>query len=387
VIAGSCEFIQAPAEPIQEVPSMGKKIETIWKIDLHTSAKHTILLRYWEAWLPIMATWNQRVLYIDGFAGPGKYKGGEDGSPLIALKAARDHRAKPKAEIVFIFIEKEEDRFNHLGQTVEEIKPTLPSNFKVNCIHGLFNDEMTKVFAYLDEQKKHIAPSFVFIDPFGFSHTPFQTIQRIMQNRRCEVLITFMYEEINRFLSHPDHPETYDRLFGTQEWTEVLRLTDPDQRRRMIHDIYRDQLQEAAGIQYVRSFEMLNQGNSTDYFLFFGSHKILGLEKMKEAMWAVDPSGTFHFSDYTSANQTMPLFASGPDFDHLKNTILSSFKGKVVLVDDLEDFVIAKTPFLKTHFRRQILAPMEKEKEIEIVEAKSLRRRGSFPSGTKIRFK
>jgi len=365
---------------------MAKKLETIWKMDLHTSAKHTILRRYWVAWLPIMATWNQRVLYIDGFAGPGKYKGGEDGSPLIALKAARDHRAKPKAEVVFIFIEKEEDRFEHLGQTVGEIKPTLPSNFKLNCVHGLFNDEMTKVFDYLDEQKAHIAPSFVFIDPFGFSHTPFETIQRIMQNRRCEVLITFMYEEINRFLSHPDHPETYDLLFGTDEWREVVPVKEPDQRRRMIHDIYRDQLRKVAGIEYVRSFEMQNRGNSTDYFLFFGSHEILGLEKMKEAMWAVDPSGAFHFSDYTSQNQTMSLFANGPDFDRLKNMILSRFKGNVVLVDDLEDFVIAQTPFLKTHFRRQILAPMEKENEIEVVEGKLSRRRGSFPGGTRIRF-
>jgi hypothetical protein len=35
----------------------------------------------------------------------------------------------------------------------------------------------------------------------------------------------------------------------------------------MIHDIYRDQLL-GAGVEYVRSFEMLNQGNRTDYFLF-----------------------------------------------------------------------------------------------------------------------
>ncbi len=366
---------------------MGKKLETIWEMNPHTLAKHTILRRYWQAWLPIMTTWNQRVLYIDGFAGPGRYNQGEDGSPLIALKAARDHKARPKAETVFIFIEKDEDRFEHLEQTVEEIKPTLPSNFKINCVRGLFNDEMTKVFDQLDEQKLHIAPSFVFIDPFGFSHTPFQTIQRIMQNHRCEVLITFMYEEVNRFLSHPKHPETYDRLFGTEGWREVLSVTNPEQRRRRIHDIYRDQLRKAAGIEYVRSFEMLNQGNSTDYFLFFGSHEILGLEKMKEAMWAADPSGAFHFSDYTSATQTMSLFASGPDFDSLKETILARFKGLSVSVDDLRDFIIAETPFLRTHFKRQILAPMEKAEEIEIVEAKSSRRLRSFPSGTKIRFK
>jgi len=93
----------APGGPL----SLAKKLETVWRIDPHTQAKHTILRRYWEAWLPIMTKYNQRVLYIDGFAGPRLYAGGEDGSPLIALKAARDHRAKPKSEVVFTFIEKD----------------------------------------------------------------------------------------------------------------------------------------------------------------------------------------------------------------------------------------------------------------------------------------
>ncbi|HKW32565.1 MAG TPA: hypothetical protein VJN92_06145 [Candidatus Acidoferrum sp.] len=54
---------------------MAKKLETIWRIDPHTQSKHTILRRYWEAWLPIMTKYNQRVLYIDGFAGPGRLPG------------------------------------------------------------------------------------------------------------------------------------------------------------------------------------------------------------------------------------------------------------------------------------------------------------------------
>jgi three-Cys-motif partner protein len=45
-----------------------------------------------------------------------------------------------------------------------------------------------------------LAPTFAFLDPFGFSHMPIHLIERIVRNSRCEGLITFMYEEINRFL-------------------------------------------------------------------------------------------------------------------------------------------------------------------------------------------
>jgi three-Cys-motif partner protein len=364
---------------------LAKKLETVWQIDRHTQSKHTILRRYWEAWLPIMTRYNQRVLYIDGFAGPGRYVGGEDGSPLIALISARDHQARPESEVVFTFIEKDKKRFDHLEQIIEQIKATLPPNFKVHCIHGEFDDQMADALDQLEEKKAQLAPSLVFIDPFGFSHTPFGTVQRIMQNRQCEILITFMYEEINRFLGHPDHAETYDLLFGTDAWRRVFEVKNPDDRRRMIHDIYRDQL-HAIGIEYVRSFEMLNQGNRTDYFLFFGSHSLRGLEKMKEAMWKADPAGAFQFSDYTDANRTINLFPDKPDFEGLKRILLARFHQKDISIEELSAFVLVDTPFLKTHFKTQILKPMELAGELSKVQAKEGRKLGTFPDGTTFRF-
>jgi three-Cys-motif partner protein len=364
---------------------LAKKLDTLWEIDPHTQSKHTILRRYWEAWLPIMTRYNQRVLYIDGFAGPGIYAGGEDGSPLIALKSARDHHARPRSEVVFIFIECDRSRFDHLLQTIEQIKPTLPDNFRVECVFGRFDDQMKGVLNTLDQQRTRLAPSLVFIDPFGFPHTPFPTVERIMQNQKCEILITFMYEEINRFLSHPDHVETYDLLFGTRRWREVLEVLDPEHRRRLIHDIYRDQLR-GARINYVRSFEMLNLGNRTDYFLFFGTHNLLGLEKMKEAMWKVDPAGKFQFSDFTDANKTMKLFSDEPDFRALKAMIIGRFSGvDASSIDELTNFVLADTPFLRTQFKTHILKPMELGSELSIVRAKENRRLGTFPDGTVLR--
>ena len=209
---------------------MARKLGVTWKLDSHTAQKHAILRRYLAAWLPIMTGWSGRVIYIDGFAGPGKYKGGEDGSPLIALQAARDHRVKMKAEIVFAFVEKDKRRYEHLRKVVKTIAPTLPRNFRVSCIHGSFSEEISSLMNQLDEQEARLAPSLVFIDPFGFAHTPFSTVSRIMQNPRCEVLITFMYEEINRFLGHPGHEATYDALFGTARWRDVIPVTSADQR-------------------------------------------------------------------------------------------------------------------------------------------------------------
>ncbi len=82
---------------------------------------------------------------------------------------------------------------------------------------------------------------FAFIDPFGYSDTPMSIISRLMRYYGCEVLITFMYEEINRFLT---------AYYRTKEY------------------------------QYDALF-------------------------MKDAMWAADPSGIYQFSDFTDQKQLL----------------------------------------------------------------------------------
>ena len=89
----------------------------LWKLEPHTRGKHLVLKRYLEAWFPIMGSWNGRILFIDGFAGPGEYEAGEEGSPIIAIRSLLEHRARKMiaAEVQFILIEKEKDASSTLG--------------------------------------------------------------------------------------------------------------------------------------------------------------------------------------------------------------------------------------------------------------------------------
>jgi three-Cys-motif partner protein len=75
--------------------------ETVWPLEPHTRAKHEILRRYLEAWSAILSLGGfPTIAYVDGFAGPGAYDNGEDGSPIIALKSALTHQMRIKAEHV-----------------------------------------------------------------------------------------------------------------------------------------------------------------------------------------------------------------------------------------------------------------------------------------------
>ena len=152
--------------------------DTLWPIEPHTAAKHQILRKYLDAWLPILGTYNKRVIYLDGFAGPGRYTGGEPGSPIIALEAALTHQAKLPGELVFLLIENRPDRADHLDAEIAKLQ--LTSSFKVQVERGTFADKLGKTLDSLDSDGSPIAPTFALIDPFGFSGIPYALIQRLL---------------------------------------------------------------------------------------------------------------------------------------------------------------------------------------------------------------
>lgn len=245
----------------------------------------------------------------------------------------------------------------------------------VKVIEGAFDEEIAN---FIDMQDG-VVPIFAFIDPFGWT-IPFSSIRRILTSPHCEVLVNFMYEYINRFIGLPEQSDNFDALFGTTDWRKLIDLSDPDERRQESHDLYMRQLQHSAHARYARSFEMKNARNSTAYYLFYATNNLLGLEKMKDAMWKVDASGEFTFSDATNHDQLV-LFQKEPRLDILRAQIIDHFHGKEATVQEIKEFVIEKTAFRDTH-RKTVLKEMEQSDPagLEVVDPLPTRRKGTYPN-------
>jgi three-Cys-motif partner protein len=367
---------------------------TIWPIDRHTQAKHEILRRYLEAWLPILVQHFQRARIIDGFAGPGEYKGGQPGSPLIALDVLLKHpteavrKAVQKGTIELIFIEQEARRSKHLQQLLDDQRQKLacPLHLQTSIITGTFAGEMEKILQVMQRQHRegNTVPTFVFIDPFGYSHTPLNLIKSILSLPSCEVLITFMAEEVNRFLDvdYRTKEQQYDDLFGTDEWRHITQeTTNPTDRMRRQHDLYHRQLLNVGKARYARSFRMRNKHNATDYFLFFATNSQKGLLEMKRAMWKVDLTGSFEFSDFSNPYQ--PLLLTEPNYTDLQQRLSKEFQGKTVLIDVIEEYVLAETPYLTC--KKAALLPMETASppqiRVKLTDLAYKRKKGDYPEG------
>ena len=353
--------------------------EIVWDLEPHTRAKHEILTQYLQAWIPILTQGKfPEIMYVDGCAGPGRYSKGEDGSPIIALRIALQQPAHVRTTIRFVFIEELGDRADLLSDIIASL--SVPDNCHIELYgNESFETAFGRVLSAYNSQGQPLPPTFAFIDPFGYSDVPLSIVREILKHSSCEVLVNFMYEEINRFLSLPNQERHFDSLFGTHEWREGRPIADPRTRKRFLHDLYYRQLRDSAGAKYVRSFEMRNKKDRVDYYLFYATNSIVGLSRMKDAMWKVDGSGEFRFSDATNPNQAV-LFGNEPNIDVLRSQLLTQFAGREVSVGEIEEFVLAETAFRNAHYKR-VLKPLEiaKPAVIEVVDPPPGRRHGTYP--------
>ncbi|NUM53973.1 MAG: three-Cys-motif partner protein TcmP [Candidatus Hydrogenedentes bacterium] len=360
------------------------KRDVLWPIEPHTKGKHLVLENYLAAWWPIMASSNKRVLFIDGFAGPGKYSGEEDGSPIIAMRSLLNSpRRMLRSHVQFRFIEADSTSAEHLKSLCERWKESLPPNCGLQVIPGAFDEHLTSVMDDLEKQSTALDPAFVMIDPFGVSGTPMSVVRRIFKNPRSEVLITYMYEYINRFKSTYSFEHKLDELYGCANWRQALEEIDPARRDRILFDVYEKQLR-AAGARYVLRFNLF-KGGRLFYALFFGTQDLTGCDKMKQAMWKVAPDGDFAFHGYHTEQLTLGL--ETVDFVPLMNELSGRFRNSGwVKIEEIENFVRSdETDYHSGHLKVKTLRPMESEGTI-LVDEKTRRRKFAYTPGTRIRF-
>lgn len=360
---------------------------TVWPLAPHTRAKHDLLSRYLGGWFPILSRYNGRIVFLDGFAGPGVYSSGEPGSPVVALETLLTHSYWPNMrhqEFVFLFNESDRARFARLQQVVSNLQAKYqpwPSNVKLRLGNSTFEDTANELLAYVAQQRAQLAPTFAFVDPFGVSGMPMELLSRLLAFNRCELFVYFRFDTVNRFATAGNIDDRLNELFGTDVYQQVRGLAGPD-RKKYLHDLYQYQLTTVCGFPFVKSFEMINDKGHTGYYLFFGTRNIVGLRVMKEAMWKVDPGGGQLFSDILAGQDI--LFREEVDIEPLKLALRNQFTGQTVSVNALEEYLLIHTPYAASHLKKLTLKPMQAD---GYIGSPNQKRRGTFPQGTLITFR
>ena len=372
--------------------------DILWRFDDHTKAKHEILKKYIEAWVAILTQSINigRVVYIDGFAGPGESIDHEAGSPLIALDSIINHKLfnKFKSEIILLFIEKDPKRKEHLEELLRQKFSNLPKKVKYKVIEGEFNDQLSGILNSLDEKQSKLAPTFCFVDPFGWSDLNLDVLARFMMQDKAELLITFMAGFIKRFIDSPSHYESLKHLFTDNQINE-LKNSSPTTKGEKALQFFLENLKNKINKEvYSISFETRNKTNNLEYYLIYLTSNVVGMKVMKDAMYNISDKGEFKFSDFdfNPSQKTLVDYGLKLKKQWIKDAtnelcIYISNNGlinKEIPLEEVEKYIVLYTHYA---FRKEILKYLESTSKIDIIGERKRKHTHPDNVGIKIKFK
>lgn len=138
------------------------KVKKIWSV-----VKDELLACYLVPYFSKIMSTRKPLLYVDCFAGKGKFDDGKNGSPLNALDCLRQsiamnaayQKGAPTPEVFMRFIE-----LNHAQELITNIPKDSPCNIKV--IEGAFE---ANIIPLLQKVQKSYCNSnvFLYVDPYG----------------------------------------------------------------------------------------------------------------------------------------------------------------------------------------------------------------------------
>ncbi|GAA2999704.1 hypothetical protein GCM10010519_35360 [Streptomyces lactacystinicus] len=339
--------------------------DVIWPRDPHTAAKHALLRRYLQAWAPIMLSHNDIVTYAEGFAGPGVYRDGEPGSPVVAHQVLSGALRRNPRRVKMVLVEENARRKTELEHRIATAAGTYgprSGRLDVHIAQGQCHPDLLRQLARAGSLNH---PMFVLLDGFGGPEVPFPLLRRIATQRRSEVMVTFQPAFLVRFAGKDDrHRAAGDAFFGDSDWHGVFQQP-ASAKAAYLRDRYRESLGRA-GFQHTLVFEMIDEAGHLLY-LIFGTRHERGVEKMKEAMWVVDTTSGVRYRDPKDPNQQALDLELEPDTGPLRRILLDHLRTAPAArsVDQLKKYALLETVYRPTQVI-PLLKRMRDDRDIDV---------------------
>lgn len=248
--------------------------------------KHDLLRRYLPVFGGKTGAKGRGVVYLDGYAGRGRYDNGSPGSAELILRIAEDQASKGISYRLF-FYESLRKNYNALKPVVDEY---TARGIQAEVTRA---EVITGLGGVIDAAKG--LPLFLFLDPCGVG-MPFADLTGALAGPRqdtwppTEVLLNFSLDAVRRIAGHvtsaTPNEKTMSRLddaLGGDWWRDIIKdkgVTDD-----AVDDIvqgFADRLSDATDMFIYAIPVQRAPHHKPVYYLVFGSRITLG---------------TWHFAD------------------------------------------------------------------------------------------
>lgn len=154
--------------------------------------KHGVLARYATVFAAMAGSRTGRVVYLDGYAGAGRYDDGSPGSPLLAIRTAARSATWGRA-VECLFVEKKPAL---AAQLREVLTAEAPAELSYQVWDGDVADHVDEALRVAGDD-----PMLTFLDPFGAALGYDLLTQRLLgraAHQPSEVLLSLNLEMVRR---------------------------------------------------------------------------------------------------------------------------------------------------------------------------------------------
>jgi three-Cys-motif partner protein len=328
----------------------------------HTQAKLDLYRAYVQNYLRILcnAQFCTQINLYDIFCGAGLYDDGKKGSPLITLdciKEINDELLKKKLPIKKIMLTVNDND----AERIQKVKLNA-SYYKIeNCTINYFNEDANKILEIVANQtlkcpKDH--RNLVFIDPYGYSSINKDKIVNVLKGGYTEIILFLPIMQMYRFkeIAIYDENKVYEKLRDfIFSFSNSVSIFETNTVFDFIHKI-----KEALTINnsYYTCSHYIEREKGNYYAVFFITSNILGLEKMVEAKWKLDPSSGKGFNQDSKApslfGEELVEYDKMQEISYLE-TIILNVLGQSKKLSNCDIYKLAVTnEFLPKHAKKSI---------------------------------
>ena len=330
--------------------------------------KAAIVEQYFLPWARISIKRLGRVLYMDLYAGPGKYDDGSASTPLLVLQQIIDH-PELHDKVVTFFGDKDQRIIDTLDANIKGLSGISNLNFQPIVKAGQVTGALAEHLATL-----RLVPTLMFLDPFGYKGVSADIVRAVLQNRGSECILFFNYNRLVPAIRNAGVRHHVDAIFGAQRVDnlgEILPTLDNAGTERAVMEALRESMREI-GAGYVQAFRFRKGARITHHLVFIGTHP-LGHKIMKDVM----SKHSSHISQGVASfefvqaedNASITMFHEEPGpIDDLKVDLLKTFAGKSVTVECIFEQHNLGTPYVLKNYKDAV---------------RELMRDGKVPEGTR----
>lgn len=336
------------------------KISSHYKGKEQSFIKHRLLKTYLERLFMIIGQYENRIRYVDCFAGPWKTESDnlKDTSIAISLdimKGCHESLKKHGRNVQFkaLFIEKNRESYKTLNSFLDK---ESTNEVCAESLHGDFYSLRSDILRWCGNDDF----TFFFIDPTGWKDVvEIDTLRPLLQRRRSEYLINFMLYSILRVHNQTIFEEHMIRIFG--EIPDTNGMT-PLEREEYLLYLYRAHLKKAqpdienkkSRSAYVKILDPYK--DQTKYDLVYLTRHPLGIKVFMEASEKLDLVQKFVRA---KVKQERRIDKSGQkELFPVEINIANEDK---VDLSDVKDYWLSKLSFKPKRFGIEELADMLEE--------------------------